>query len=169
MAESLSKVEFIVMGKPIPEGSMCAGRGGHMYHQNDKELKAYRKAIANEADKYYEEMHSHNDDMGYQLYVLFFVPRPKSVKRLLPTTRPDTDKYVRSVGDALTSNPKYKIKGFWDDDSQVVDILARKRYVNEKHPEPCTIIMIKKVLRPTNTIENINMDVDEEQFFEKHE
>jgi len=55
------------------------------------------------------------------LDVIFHVQRPKSVKRASPSVAPDLDKYLRSVGDALTGI-------CYIDDSQIVDIKAKKVY-----------------------------------------
>ena len=53
----------------------------------------------------------------------FYFARPKSVnkKRLGMTVRPDLDKLVRALLDALTGV-------LFQDDSQVVGIIARKHY-----------------------------------------
>lgn len=62
------------------------------------------------------------------LIVEFYLPRPAAAKkRLYPTTRPDLDKLVRAVGDAL--------KGIaYVDDSQIVEKQARKRYAVDVVP-----------------------------------
>lgn len=55
--------------------------------------------------------------------VVFYLPRPKAIKdKSLPhTKKPDLDKLVRSVKDALSSV-------VWRDDALVVEIAARKEY-----------------------------------------
>ena len=57
------------------------------------------------------------------LRVVFFLPRPKAIRdKVVPhTKKPDLDKLVRSVKDALT-------KVVWQDDALVVEIAARKEY-----------------------------------------
>lgn len=62
-------------------------------------------------------------DGAIVLSLVFYLPKPASASRkvLYPTKRPDLSKLVRSTEDAL--------KGvLWVDDSQVVDLLVRKRY-----------------------------------------
>lgn len=57
------------------------------------------------------------------LSLVFYLPKPKSAAKsvVYPTKRPDLSKLIRSTEDAL--------KGvLWVDDSQVVDLLVRKRY-----------------------------------------
>ena len=54
--------------------------------------------------------------------LVFFIERPKSVKREHPSVRPDIDKLARAVLDGLTT------AGVYSDDSQVVDLTASKVY-----------------------------------------
>lgn len=142
------EVTFCVVHPPVTQGSMCVGRGGHMYHQNDKKLKAYRTALAKKADEYHDIIYSTNGDMGFEVTIVFYLERPKSVKRPLPTRKFDVDKLTRAVLDALTSNERYKIKGLWPDDCQVIRIKSTKYYTDDEHPEPCTIVTVRRVLRP---------------------
>jgi crossover junction endodeoxyribonuclease RusA len=55
--------------------------------------------------------------------LVFHVPRPKSAPRsvVYPAKKPDLDKLVRACLDALTHV-------LWVDDSQVIDLLVKKRY-----------------------------------------
>lgn len=48
--------------------------------------------------------------------MVFTVPRPPSAKRPWPSVRPDLDKYMRAVGDALTD------ARIWEDDGQLVGL-----------------------------------------------
>jgi len=58
-----------------------------------------------------------------RLEVTFYVPKPKSLpkSRKHPSTRPDLDNYLKLFKDALN-------KYLWDDDSQIVEVKARKAY-----------------------------------------
>ena len=62
-------------------------------------------------------------NVPFRLVVTFRFQKPKSVKKtvLEKVTKPDTDKLIRSILDALTGI-------VWTDDSQVVEILARKQF-----------------------------------------
>ena len=56
--------------------------------------------------------------------------RPKTVKqakRPLPIVPPDLDKLVRGVGDGIGQSEM-----IWGDDSQVVELVARKFYADER-------------------------------------
>lgn len=63
----------------------------------------------------------HMIDGPVSMQLTFRLTAPKSVRREHPTVRPDLDKLVRAVLDALTGLA-YK------DDSQVVSIQASKTY-----------------------------------------
>lgn len=52
----------------------------------------------------------------------FYLPRPKTVKRELPTVPPDIDKLERCLHDGITDS------GMWDDDSRIVSVTATKEY-----------------------------------------
>lgn len=64
-----------------------------------------------------------------KLWLGFHMPKPKSLKKYAPMTkRPDLDKMVRSIKDAL--------KGvFYLDDAQVVELHAMKFYSNDPGAE----------------------------------
>lgn len=55
------------------------------------------------------------------LEIEFLMPKPKKSVNTYPISRPDLDKCLRAIGDALTGT-------VFDDDSQVVGVLARKNY-----------------------------------------
>ena len=143
------EVEFSVEGTPVPQGSVRAF-GGHIVHNKDKELRKYRKSIAKVADDFHDMMYTEDKNMGYEISLIFYVEKGLNVKRPLPTVKGknmgDLDKFTRSVLDALTENPKEKIKGLWMDDCQVVRIKATKYYIDNKHPKPITYIKVRKVL-----------------------
>jgi len=60
---------------------------------------------------------------AYTLGCVFYLPAPSRDKRPHPTTKPDLDKLVRAVGDALTGT-------LWRDDAQVIAATAEKRYAD---------------------------------------
>lgn len=67
------------------------------------------------------------------LDVMFFMPRPKTVKRELPTVPPDLDKLIRAINDSATD------AGIIQDDSQVVEIVAYKFYEADNLPSGALI------------------------------
>jgi Holliday junction resolvase RusA-like endonuclease len=74
---------------------------------------------------------------GVRLTVAFYLPRPKGLprKRRAHTKTPDLDKLVRCINDALAG------VGFRND-SQVVDLVAMKRYAPE-HLGPHVIVRVE--------------------------
>ena len=114
-------IEFFVAGVPIPQGSKTiAQAGGKVWLRdaNARDLRAWRDRVAavarGEVTEPLEE--------GVVVRLWFYLPRPKTVKRLLPWVKPDIDKLCRAVNDSLTT------AGVWHDDSQVVELYASKAY-----------------------------------------
>jgi Holliday junction resolvase RusA-like endonuclease len=69
----------------------------------------------------------------------FYLPRPKTVKvkdRALPIVPPDVDKLARAVLDGIGQGPSGKVGDglVYGDDSQVVELLARKFYADDREP-----------------------------------
>ena len=116
-----------VFGDPAPQGSKKVVRGRLI--EASKKLKPWRAAIEKACQPYAQE----NIYLGpVRLEVDFFLPRPPSIKmtkRPLPIVPPDLDKLLRAVGDGIGQS------GFiWGDDSQVVEIFARKFYADDREP-----------------------------------
>ncbi len=113
-------VEFFVPGKPAPQGSKRHVGHGIMV-ESSRELGPWRERVA---------LAAHAAMAGSELLagpvtlaLGFVLPRPKSTpKRRTPaaTKRPDVDKLARAVLDAVTGV-------LIVDDSQIVDLHARKR------------------------------------------
>jgi Holliday junction resolvase RusA-like endonuclease len=72
-----------------------------------------------------------------RLSVTVYRPAPTAVPKgrlavALPTQRPDLDNYLKLVVDALTLNSDGF--GVWVDDSQIVEVVASKRYAVGRAP-----------------------------------
>lgn len=119
----MSGVAFRVHGVPAPQGSKRAfvvGTRAVVTDVNPAPLKTWREDVKYAA---VDAMNGHAPFEGpLELLVTFVLVKPKSVKRAWPFVRPDLDKLVRAVGDALTS------AGVYTDDAQLVQITARKVY-----------------------------------------
>ena len=123
-------VRFIVYSRAAPKGSK-RHLGNGILVESSKRVKPFRTDVRFVAD----EAISPDWDLGgdFHLDVLFMFRRPAShltSKGNLTKSAPlypigrnigDTDKLIRSVCDALTGVAYY-------DDSQVVDVTARKRF-----------------------------------------
>lgn len=109
-------IEFSCDGTPVPQGSMKV-INGHVLHSQGSALAVWRSTIALSA----RFAGAKPVDGAIGIEVTFRVKRPKTVKRDRPTVAPDLDKYLRGLLDALTGI-------CYQDDSQVVDIRAKKVY-----------------------------------------
>jgi len=109
-------IAFRVNGLPVPQGSMKVIQG-RVLHSQGSALAVWRSTIGWEAKLAKATPHNY----PVKITINFIMPRPKSVKRPYPSVAPDLDKLVRGVLDGLTGIA-------YDDDSQVVEIHARKVY-----------------------------------------
>ena len=107
---------FFAEGDPVPQGSMSVFRG-RAVHSNSAKLKQWRNLIHEAAKEagLTPQLEPANVDLT------FYLARPRSVKREEPTVKPDLDKLVRAVLDALTGVG-------YNDDAQVTRLVARKTY-----------------------------------------
>jgi Holliday junction resolvase RusA-like endonuclease len=124
----MSETEFTisVVGDPASQGSHAI-MNGRIVQVNSKKHKAWRTAIVNACiDNLPEDWQPLDEPV--ELIVNFYMLKPASVKRSLPTVAPDLDKLIRSVGDALA------IGGVYADDSRIVRISARKLYAQGIKP-----------------------------------
>ena len=126
----MDSFSFFVPGEPITEGSTRAFTSGQrvvVTHDRGPELDQWRLKVAHAAQ-------AAAQDAGWEprydgpvaVTAAFFLPRPKSAKkRLVPHVKPDLDKLIRAVGDALAP---YKQLGVLKDDSRIVTWRATKDY-----------------------------------------
>ncbi len=124
-------LDFHVWTKPVPQGSFIArqmGAKAYAVPSNNNKLKKYRKLIAAYAcsamQAKYGAVTIFAQDVPIELELTFTFARPASVKaskRPMPIVKPDCDKLIRSIGDALTGV-------VYQDDAQIVSIIARKEY-----------------------------------------
>lgn len=114
-------IAYTVSGNPAPQGSKRHVGNGRLIEAS-KRLKPWRDEVIRATEK----MAATVEQLDGPLYIRleFRVPRPKTVTRDYPITRSsgDIDKLVRGVLDGID------IGGLINDDSQVVDVRASKRY-----------------------------------------
>ena len=137
-----TSIEFYARGLPVPEGSTksfyippkkgSAGKG-HVVttHANPKmdkwrqDIKAaavHRNDEVFEGDRFYRPKNKKHRGDGVRVVCTFYMHKPKNATDdSYPSTIPDIDKLIRAVLDALTDV-------LWDDDSQVLEIMIRKKY-----------------------------------------
>ena len=129
------RLELTVVGTPVPQGSKTfvpTAAGGRAKESNEKALKPWRASVAAAALDAMGELEPLVGPL--ELRAIFVFPRPKAhfgtgrnAGRLKPSapsivsTKPDLDKLVRAVGDALTGI-------VYRDDSQLAIVHAEKHY-----------------------------------------
>lgn len=119
----LSTIAFEVRGLPIPQGSTRAWvvNGKPIITSTAKGLGSWRRLVADVAQQFAPP------DLWngpIRLELTFGLPKPKSApktRRVWPDKRPDLDKLVRAVLDALTHI-------VFSDDAQIVELHATKEY-----------------------------------------
>ena len=116
----MAEVSLSVTGNPASQGSHAIMHG-RIVQVNSSKHKAWRKAIVQEAIATLPDDWQPIDE-PCELIVNFYLPKPKTVDRQLPSVSPDLDKLIRAVGDSLTDS------GVVIDDSRIVRISARKLY-----------------------------------------
>ena len=129
----MAEVSLSVIGDPASQGSHAI-MNGRIVQVNSKKHKAWRTAITQTALATLPADWQPIDE-PCELIVNFYMPKPASVKRSLPTVSPDLDKLIRAVGDSLTDS------GVVLDDSRIVRISARKLYAIGI--EPGATILVK--------------------------
>ena len=120
----MREIRFTAFGRPLPQGSKNAFKTGNrvVLVEASKGLKPWRSVVALAAKEVMLDVQDMSLIEGaVSVELLFqFVPG-KTVKRKHMTTKPDADKLSRAILDSLTGV-------VWKDDSQVVDLRARKVY-----------------------------------------
>lgn len=130
-------IQVFVPGVAQPQGSKNAyNRGGRcILVEANKNLPVWRAFVTDKL----EEANAGCEPMSgpVSLTAIFFMPKPKSVKRPLPSVKPDLDKLIRAIGDSATAS------GCILDDSQICEIVAHKVYEAEDLPRGVLITLHK--------------------------
>ena len=117
-------VTFEVIGIPRPQGSIRAytpkGWTRPILKHDNPETKGWKQLVAEQAQAVAVEVF----EGPITIALRFYLPRPQSLPRKVThhVKKPDLDKLVRCVNDALTGV-------LYRDDSQIVDLFAAKVYV----------------------------------------
>jgi crossover junction endodeoxyribonuclease RusA len=129
-------VSFIVYMKPEPQGSSRAfvKNGRAIITSANQKLRPFRSEVTRMALSKLGDRAQPLFVKGepVKLYLKFAFQRPASAKkRTHPCVKPDLDKLQRAVLDALTGV-------MYDDDAQVVEIDASKRYASQD----CLLVVV---------------------------
>ena len=114
-----------VLGVPVPQGSLKALGRGRLTHSNGEQLRPWRESVTwhlRQAAAVAGVVEPWDGPVG--VLATFTLPRPPSAprRRWAPDRKPDLDKLLRAVLDALTAS------GVVVDDARVVQANARKEY-----------------------------------------
>jgi len=127
-------IEATVYGFPVGQGNIRSlGKGRPSVHQNAKTLLPWRVSVKLAIEEQCGQgggitTRKATLDGPLRVDLVFTVAKPKSApkrRRTWPITRPDLDHLARAVLDAITQS------GAIRDDSQAVDLRARKVYPGE--------------------------------------
>lgn len=119
----MKELSFRVNGLPAPQGSKRHIGNGRMIEAS-KKVGPWRAAVLEAVAPLSFEPFS--GSVGIE--IVFWLEKPKSVKRDLPTVPPDLDKLVRGLFDALT------IAHVWTDDAIVIEVKSWKFYADQELP-----------------------------------
>lgn len=145
-------IQIKVLGIPAPQGSKntFAVKKGGVYtgrtvtFEQSRGVEPWREAIRHECQQH----DGRYQDGPVSVDILFWMPRPKShyrtgryshlLKESAPRYhygKPDADKLVRAVLDAITQG------GVIHDDGQAAVIHAEKHYAGDVFPPGCVIVI----------------------------
>ena len=120
-------MQLRIVGTPKPQGSKRVFNG-RVVEAAGNALKVWRKQIADACLAQVNE--DHRLMLGpVRVEVDFYLERPKTVKRSMPIVPPDVDKLARGLLDGIGQS-----EVVWGDDSQVVELIARKEYADVIEP-----------------------------------
>jgi len=120
-------IEFFVAGEPIPQGSkkLVPVNGCSLLVDDNPKTKGWRKRVKTAAWLAMDDEAIHNGPVGIK--VVFAFDRPPSTEFDTKCTKPDVDKLVRAVFDAMKGT-------IYSDDCRVIELSAQKVYVGGEYP-----------------------------------
>lgn len=136
-------MNIIAYGNPAPQGSKKHVGGGRMV-ESSKKVAPWRESVKWAAISAKGLAHKPFDG-PLAVTVTFTLPKPASAPKTrvtFPQRKPDLDKLIRAVFDALTD------AGVWVDDSRVVAVAASKVYPGkavDALQSPGAVIRIREV------------------------
>lgn len=132
-----ASVYFVVYGTPIGKGRPRAtSRGGFVRMYTDAKTLGFEAAVADEARIAMKEWEPFDTPMQLQLSAYYPIPKSWSKKKrqqavdgdLHPQVKPDLDNVLKAVLDAINGV-------VYVDDSQVINMVATKRYSTDARIE----------------------------------
>lgn len=130
-------VYFVVTGNPVGKGRPRAtSRGGFVRMYTDAKTLGFEAAVADEASTAMRGFEVFETPMQMQLSAYYPIPKSWSKKKrqqaidgeIYPNVKPDLDNVLKAVLDALNGV-------VYVDDSQVINLVATKRYSTDPRVE----------------------------------
>lgn len=121
-------ISYFIDGEPAPQGSKngFVKNGRVVMIESSKKVKPWRAAVAEQTARYMSWQTLNPMDAPVEIALVFYLPKPKSVKRKWPSVKPDLDKLIRSTFDGLTTG------GLYSDDALVIAVSASKEYATDR-------------------------------------
>lgn len=120
----MTALAVTVLGTPVPQGSMKFIGNRRVTHSNAETLRPWRDTVAWHVRENMGGLGLDPFEGPVAVAATFVLPRPKSAprSRWAPDRKPDGDKLLRALFDAITAG------GGWNDDAQVVTCQWSKVY-----------------------------------------
>ena len=137
---------YRIEGVAIPQGSKTATviNGRAVMFDSNKKLKEWRRSVTEQIKTQFAEQVLFADVAPFPAKVplgvvmIVRLPKPKTVKRFLPSVKPDLDKLIRGIFDSATD------AGIWAGDEQVTYVNATKVYCREDEAPHVKITVYNK-------------------------
>lgn len=143
-------VAFDVYGVPAPKGSTKAfavrtkaGTVRAVVTEDNSHTRPWAALVKDAAQQAAGGAIAFTRGVAVHLIVTFILPRPASLPKRVQhhTKKPDLDKLTRALKDALTGV-------VWQDDSQVVNVTAHKRYAGLDEMPGARVVVEQAGIRP---------------------
>ena len=137
-------LDFIVYGAPQGKGRPRVGRvGQHVRMFTPAKTLAYEGLVAHCGAAAMAGRALLEGPVELRLLIDVAIPASWSKRKqaqalaaeILPTTKPDVDNVIKAIGDGLNGV-------VWKDDSQISDVIARKRYAEK----PQVRVMVRQAV-----------------------
>ena len=121
-------ISYWIDGEPAPQGSKTGfiKNGRVVMVESSKKVKPWRAAVAEQTARHMSWETLNPMETPVEIALVFYLPKPKTVKRKWPAVKPDLDKLIRSTFDGLTTG------GLYTDDALVIAVSASKQYATDR-------------------------------------
>ena len=133
--------KFRAYGRPITKGGNFVVIRNRAIPKHSHKIKRWEAVVRQawmDSDPPDEEL-----DEPVEVYLKFYVKRPKKPRFPVPAVYPDIDKLARCALDALQRKKidGKVIPGLYKDDARIVSLGVEMAYASEDEPEGCMVIV----------------------------